>query len=146
MGSISKQLFFNAPLEVVWKIWTDVEKTPDWVDGVFKSIITSATKYGPGLTWEEKGIFDGRNVDVEHKVVVWDEKKKTVIKTTLPMGAAMERIVEFKASGDQTEVTAQLEWELGMIGMFISEEQWEKMITRNFEATASNWKSKAETF
>ena len=57
MDQISKQLFFNAPLDRVWEVWTDVERTPEWVEGVSESKITSSIREGKGLSWNEKCLF-----------------------------------------------------------------------------------------
>ena len=146
MGQISKQIFFKAPLEIVWKIWTDVEKNPEWVEGVRESKIVSATKHGPGLTWEEKGMFGSTPVEMEHKIVVWDEKKKTVIRTNLPMGASMEKIAEFRSVGSESEVQIQIDWSLGVASMFLSEEKMAEMTGKSLEATVMKWKRKAENF
>ena len=146
MGQLCKQLFFKAPLEIVWKIWTDVEKTPEWVEGVRESKIVSATKYGPGLTWEEKGLFGSTPVEMEHKIVVWDEKKKTVTRTNLPMGASMEKITEFRGSEEQTEVRIQIEWSLGVASVFISDDKMAEMTQKNLDATAVKWIRHAENF
>jgi uncharacterized membrane protein len=146
MGQLTKQIFFKAPLEVVWKIWTDVEKTPEWVEGVKQSAIVSATKYGPGLSWEEKCYFGSTMVDMEHKMVVWDEKKKTVTRTGLPMGASLEKIAEFRQAGETTEVNIVMEWSLGFAGVLITEEKFGFMLESSFESTMQNWKEKAESF
>jgi uncharacterized membrane protein len=146
MGQISKQIFFKAPVEVVWKIWTDVEKTPEWVEGVLQSAIVSATKYGPGLEWEEKGFFGSTPVDMEHKMVMWEEKKKTVTRTNLPMGATMEKIAEFRSAGSESEVQIQVEWNLGVASMFLSDEKMAEMTEKSLNATAAKWKQRAETF
>ena len=144
MGQISKQIFFKAPMENVWKVWTDVEKTPEWVDGVKESTVTSATKYGPGLSWDEKCVFSGKLIDVSHKIVVWEEKKKTVIRTGLPMGGSMQRIVEFRSAQGGTEANVQIEWDLGIVASFFSEDQLSDLMDKNFERTGDNWKRKAE--
>ncbi len=144
MGQISKHIFFKAPLENVWKVWTDVEKTPEWVDGVKESTVTSATKYGPGLSWDEKCFFSGKLIDVSHKIVVWEEKKKTVIRTGLPMGGSMQRIVEFRPASGGTEANVEIEWDLGIVASFFGEEQLAELMDKNFERTGENWKKKAE--
>lgn len=146
MGQISKQLFFKSPLEIVWKIWTDVEKTPEWVEGVRESRIVSSSKYGPGLTWEEKGLFGTTPVEMEHKMVVWEEKKKTVTRTNLPMGATMEKITEFRETQGQTEVQIQIEWSLGTASIFLSDEKMAEMTEKSLDATAVKWKRHAENF
>ncbi len=146
MGTITKQLFFDAPLEVVWSIWTDVEKTPEWTEGVRASRIISATKYGPGLCWEEKCFFASTMVDMEHKIVIWEEKKKTVIRTLLPMGASLEKIAEFKPAGNLVEANLSLEWNLGFASALISDEKFSEMLESSFQSTVEKWKKRAENF
>lgn len=146
MPQISKQISFKAPLEIVWKIWTDVEKTPEWVEGVGQSKVISSTKYGPGLEWEEKAWFGSTSVDLEHKMVVWEEKKKTVTRTSLPMGATMEKIAEFQGDANESQVQIQVEWSLGVASMFITDEKMADLMEKSLEATAGKWKQKAETF
>lgn len=146
MGQLSKQIFFKAPLEVVWKVWSDVEKTPEWVDGVTDSRITSAVKSGPGLCWEEQCLFGANHIQMDHKIVVWEEKKRAAVRTNLPMNANMERIIEFRSVGEETEVQMELSWELGMISVFLSEEKFSEMLSKSLEITAAKWKHKAETF
>ena len=96
MGTISKQLFISAPLEKVWRIWSDVEKTPDWVEGVKESKILSSVRAGKGLEWEEKCAMGGQIVQMQHEVREWEEKKKTAYYTKLPMGAVMETSAPMK--------------------------------------------------
>ena len=156
MAQISKQLFFNAPLERVWKIWTDVEKTPEWVEGVQESKITSTAREGKGLAWNEKCLFGKKVIQMDHEIREWEPNKRTVIKTGLPMGGTMERIAEFKevlGTGPKeqggpvpkTEVNVSLEWDLGMIGAFFDEDKLLHMRSKSFDLTAANWKAKAES-
>ena len=49
MGDIQKKITFRAPVEKVWEVWTDVGKTPEWVEGVQSSEVTSPVKEGRGL-------------------------------------------------------------------------------------------------
>lgn len=146
MGQISKQIFFNAPIEIVWGIWTDVEKNKEWVDGVGESHITSAVKSGPGLSWEEHCMFAGKSIPMEHKMVLWEDKKKTVTRTGLPMGGSIQRIASFKTQGEGTEAIVDMEWDLGIAAAFFDEDELQAMIEKSFDATAARWKSRAENF
>lgn len=145
MGQIQKQLAFNAPLEKVWKIWTDVEKTPEWVEGVQESRLISATHEGKGLSWNEKCQFGKNVIQMDHEVTEWEPLKRTVIRTGLPMGGSMERVADFKSSGPGTEVNLSLEWDLGMVGAFIEEAKIQHMMEKSFDLTAAKWKAKAES-
>jgi uncharacterized protein YndB with AHSA1/START domain len=96
MGSITKQIFFKAPVEKVWGIWTDVEKTPEWVEGVQQSKIVSDVREGKGLEWQEKCLFGKQVIQMDHEVKQWEPLKKTFYRTGLPMGGSMETTAEFQ--------------------------------------------------
>ena len=76
MGQISKQLLFNAPLEKVWQIWTDVEKTPEWVEGVQQSKKVGPVKEGKGLEWQEKCLFGKQVIQMDHEFSQYEPLKK----------------------------------------------------------------------
>ena len=145
MGSIQKQIFFNAPLEKVWKVWTDVEKTPEWVEGVQESRITSPVREGRGLEWSEKCLFGKQVIQMDHEMKEWDAQKKTFARTGLPMGGSMETAAEFKPSAQGTEVNLSVEWDLGMVGMIIGEDKLQHMMEKALSLTGEKWKAKAET-
>ena len=144
MGEISKQIFFNATLSRVWQIWTDVEKTPEWVYGVQESRPTGLVKEGKGAEWQEKCQFGSKVIQMDHEFTEFEPLKKTVIRTGLPMGGSMERTAEFKESPQGTEVNVLLEWDLGMIGAFFDEDKLRHMMGKSFDETARKWKEKAE--
>ena len=145
MGEISKQLFFKAPLDKVWKVWVDVEKTPEWVEGVQESQITSQTREGKGLAWKEKCLFGKTVIQMDHEMIEWEPEKKTAIHTGLPMGGFMDRTAEFKTSSEGTEVNIQMEWDMGIAGAMIGEDKLHHMMEKSFGLTVSKWKAKAES-
>ncbi len=144
MGSINKQLFFNAPLEKVWKIWVDVEKTTEWVEGVQESRITSPVREGKGLEWSEKCLFGKQVIQMDHAMKEWEPHKKTRAYTGLPMGGSMETTAEFKPSGQGSEANLYVEWDLGMVGMIIGEDKLQHMMEKALTLTSEKWKAKAE--
>lgn len=145
MGEISRHLFFNAPLDRVWSIWVDVEKTPEWVEGVQESKITGAAREGKGLSWKEKCLFGRQVIRMDHEIKEYEPKKRTLIRTGLPMGGMMERTADFKDGPNQgTEVNIQVEWDLGMVGAMIGEEKLQHMMEKTFDLTVQKWKAKAE--
>ena len=128
MGSLQRQIFFNAPLAKVWKIWTDVEKTPEWVEGVQESKITSPVREGKGLCWKEKCLFGKQVIQMDHELKECEPLKKTFTSTGLPMGGMMETTAEFKEARGGTEANLLLEWDLGMVGAMIGEEKLQHMM------------------
>lgn len=144
MGDLSKQIFIKAPLEKVWAIWLDVENTAAWVDGVQESRLTSTVREGRGLSWCEKCLVDEKIIEMNHDVVEWETAARVVVKTGLPMGATMRRVVEFSENGGLTEVRIEMAWDLGMIGMFYPEEKIGAMFEKSLNRTADRWKDLAE--
>ena len=145
MGTISKQIFFNAPLGKIWAIWSDVEKTPDWVEGVKESKIISSVREGKGLEWEEKCLMGGQTVQMQHEAREWDVMKKTSYHTKLPMGAVMETHANFCDSvKGQAEMNIEISWNLGILSMMISDEKFEEMIDKAFSKTLERLKIKSE--
>ncbi len=145
MGTISKQIFIHASIEKVWSIWSDVEKTPEWVEGVKESKILSSVRVGKGLEWEEKSAMGGQTVQMQHEVREWDEKKKTAYYTKLPMGAVMETSAQFSEfAPGQIELNVEISWNLGILSMMISDEKFEEMISKAFSKTLERLKAKAE--
>ncbi len=145
MGSISKQVFFNVPVEKVWSIWADVEKTPEWVEGVQSSKIVSDVREGKGLEWQEKCLFGKQVIQMDHEVKQWEPLKKTFYRTGLPMGGSMETTAEFRPAPQGTEVNLQVEWDLGMVGMMIGEDKLHHMMDKAFTLTTEKWKARAES-
>ncbi len=144
MGQIQKQLFFNAPLEKVWEIWTDVEKTPQWVEGVQESKITSTVREGKGLCWREKCLFGKQTIQMDHEMKEWEPLKRTFARTGLPMGGTMETSSDFREVDGGTEVNLTVEWDLGFVGAMIGEEKLHHMMEKSFNLTVDQWKAKAE--
>jgi len=145
VGQFTRQLFFNSPLTKVWGIWTDVEKTPEWVEGVQESKITGSIREGKGLEWKEKCLFGKQQIQMDHEIKDWEPLKKTRTQTGLPMGGSMETTGEFRETNGQTEANITIEWDLGMVGAMIGEEKLQHMMEKAFDLTAAKWKAKAET-
>ena len=145
MGQIQKQLFFNAPLEKVWKVWTDVEKSPEWVEGVQESKITSAAREGKGLSWKEKCLFGKQVIQMDHEMKEWEPLKRTRTQTGLPMGGSMETLADFRKTAQGAEVQLSVEWDLGFVGGMIGEDRLQHMMEKSFDATTAKWKAKAES-
>lgn len=146
MGQLQKQIFFNAPIEKVWSVWTDVEKTTDWVDGIQESKITSSIRKGKGVQWNEKCLFGGKKIiQMSHTYVEFEPLKKTRTETGLPMGSSMETRAEFKSAGPtSTEAQVWIEWDMGIVGAMMGEDKLQHMMEKSFNKTVENWKKRAE--
>ncbi len=123
------------------EIWTPKTESP--APGVIISGDLMARE-GKGLAWKEKCLFGKQVIQMDHEVKEWEREKKTRTETGLPMGGTMETAVEFKPSGQATEVNLQVEWDLGMVGAIIGEDKLQHMMEKSFNLTIEKWKSKAE--
>jgi len=144
MGQITRRIIFKAPVEKVWKVWTDVEKTPGWVEGVQESHITSSVREGKGLSWKEKCLFGKNMIQMDHEIKEWEPLKHTLTRTGLPMGGTMETVADFSPAAEGTQVNLSVEWDLGMVGAMIGEEKLQHMMEKSFDATITKWKTKVE--
>ncbi len=143
MSSYKTRITIKAPLQKVWEIWVDVERTPEWVHGVQSSEITAGAP-GKGLCWKETGLVDNMPIPMEHSFLLWEPLRRTEIYTVLPLGGTMNRIVEFSETQDGTVVDVSMTWELGMIAMMIKPEKIQAQIEESFEITGKNWRARAE--
>lgn len=144
MSQYKMKLFFSAPLEKVWDIWVDVEKTPEWVYGVQASEPGEGT-FEEGYSWKEACLFDNLPVPMEHSVTECEKQRKTVIYTVLPMGGTLEKTVLFTPADGGVHVEMEASWELGMIAAFLSADRIREKMEEGFTKTADNWKSRAES-
>lgn len=145
MGQIARQLIFKAPLEKVWGIWTDVENYAKWVDGVQASTIIGVVRTGKGLRWQEKCLFEiGGLLALDHEIREWEDRKRVVIQTDLPMNGQMRRTVQFYPRDQTTEVRIDMEWDLGLAEAIIGAEPLRQMLEKSLDKTSSNWKAQAE--
>lgn len=137
-------VFFSAPLEKVWDIWVDVEKTPEWVHGVEASEPGEGA-LEEGYCWKETCLFDSLPVPMEHTVTAYERLRKMVIYTVLPMGGTLEKTVLFTSGDGGVRVDMEASWELGMIGAFLSADRIREKMEEGFSKTAANWKRRAES-
>lgn len=145
MREVSKSIQFNAGVDSVWTLWCDVEKTPEWVDGVLLSKRMSAPEIqGVGLAWREKCTIGGQEVQVDHEVLECEPAKRVYVLAKLPFGGKTEREVLFNANGDKSEVIINMTWDLGIAASFFGDDEMEAMLERSLERTAKNWKEQVE--
>lgn len=144
MRSVTKVISFDVPVDPVWKIWLDVEKTPEWVDGVLLSRRMSDEKEGPGLKWREKCVIGQQEIQVDHEITLWLPREKVGVLARLPFGGRTEREVSFKRTAGGCEVTIFMTWNLGIAASFFSDDEMEAMLERSLNRTAQKWKELAE--
>ena len=144
MQSLTKNIVINAPLEKIWGLLADVNRTPEWVDGVQESERTGALCDGVGMRWRERCLFERQNIDMEHEITEWQPRQKAVIRSVLPMNGSMTRSLQFAPTPNGIEVSIQVEWDLGIAGMLLGEKKIREMLEASFEKTLEQWKVKTE--
>lgn len=144
MGSIQKQIFFEAPIEKVWTAFIDFSKSPEWVASVLESQPLEGEPGKAGHRWREIWEFMSQKIQVDHELTVCEPFQKIEIKSQLPLGASMHRTLEFRPGKSGSDVLAQVFWELGFIGSMIGEEAAAEVMRKNLDLTAENWKRRAD--
>jgi len=139
LSFLDKNFVLPADSKKVWQSIADVAATPNWIDGVQASEITSDAKEGVGLSWKEKSAFGKQAVQMDHEITIWEPNKKIKIHSGLPMGGSMDRTMEFTEKGNETEVKATLEWDMGIVGSMIGEDKLRHMLEKSFDQTIANW-------
>ncbi len=143
MGEIRKHIYFSASPETIWKILMDVQSTPQWVAGVTESTILKPSS-GAGLCWREIWEFMNQKIQVDHEMISCEPHVKAEIRSKLPLGASMEKLMEIQTSNEKTVLALSLTWNLGMVGSMIGEDAVQEVMDQNLEKTAQNWKNLAE--
>lgn len=137
---LEKEITLEAPLEKVWAVWTDVEKSPQWVSGVKESRITGEIREGLGMKWRELALLGGLSVPMEHTMAAWDLHRHAEIVTELPMGGSMRRKLDFLSASGKTRVLFKMDWDLGGAGFFLRPDEQMRIISESLEETICGWK------
>jgi len=152
MNTIKLDFEFNAPLEKVWAILADIEKTPEWVHGVKASSVSDEGVARKGFCWEEKVSIDGQNADVRHEFADWEFHKRAVIKTDLPMGGWMRKRFIFSplpsslpAGAEKSDgclLSIEMTWNLGILEMLAGPAKVHTALEKSLNQTLQNWKAR----
>lgn len=142
MNTIKLDFEFAAPLEKVWNILADVEKTPEWVHGVKASSPSDVGAARKGFCWEEKVSIDGQNADVRHEFSEWDPHKSAVIKTDLPMGGWMRKTFLFSEKDEKTNLQIEMIWNLGILEMLAGPSKVHAALEKSLNQTLQNWSAR----
>lgn len=142
MGSIQKQIFFDAPIEKAWSACIDFSRSPEWVAGVIDSSPLAGEAGKAGHQWREVWEFMTQKIQVDHVLTLCETHQKIEITSQLPFGATMQKSMEFRPREAGSEVLVQVSWELGFIGTMIGEEAAQDVMRKNLDLTAQNWQQR----
>ncbi len=145
MGSIQKQIFFDASVEKTWSAFIDFSKSPEWVAGVIDSSPLSGEMGTAGQQWREIWEFMTQKIQVDHTLTLCETFQKIEIISQLPFGATMQKSLEFRPREAGSEVLVQVSWELGFIGSMIGEEAAADVMRKNLDLTAENWQRRVQS-
>lgn len=134
----------NASAEKIWAILADVRRTPEWIMGVQESERTGEISDGKGLRWRERSLLENQNIEMEHEMVEWEPAMRFKVHSTLPMNGRMEKTIELGRDGENTKVSIQVEWDLGIAGMLLGDKKVTALMDTLFEVTLANLKDLAE--
>lgn len=144
MNTIEKRILFKSTPQKIWAILIDVEKTPFWVDGVRESKRTGGETEGVGLAWTEKCVLGLQQVEIENEFTEWDEEVFAAIRSTLPMGGVLDRIINIEEIPEGISVSVRIDWEWNIADMMIGKEKIRHMLEKSLDKTLQNWKKRSE--
>jgi len=144
MGNLRREIKFSVPAEKTWSVLEDLEKSPEWVDGVKACKITSLERSGKNVSWEEKAVFGTQTIDAAHRFLCYEPYAKAVIRTDLPMGGVMTRTLTFKSSPRTTTLFYEASWDLGIVTALLGEEKVQNILEDSTDKTLASWKKRVE--
>ena len=145
MNQIKVDFTFKAPVEKVWAVLEDVEKSAEWVEGGSKSTRTSDVEKGVGVKWQEHCLLMMQNVPMDHTVTECEEGKHVVVETTMPMNGKMKRVFDFETVEESTKVSIEMTWDLGIASAFVSADDVYDLLESNLGLTLKNWRELVES-
>lgn len=145
MNQIKLDVQFDAPVEKVWAVLADVQKTPEWVHGVKSSVASDEGQARKGFCWEEKVSIDGQNADIQNEFVEWKENEQAAIKTELPMGGWMRKVFNFSKLAGKTKMEIEMTWNLGILEMLAGPTKVYAALEKSLHKTLEAWKLRAQT-
>lgn len=142
MNQIKLDVQFEAPLEKVWAVLADTNKTPEWVHGVKASSALDEGVARKSFCWEEKISIDGQNADVTHEFTEWQPGTQAAIKTDLPMGGWMLKKFVFSSQSEKTNMQIEMTWNLGILEMLAGPAKVHAALEKSLYQTIENWKKR----
>lgn len=143
MNQIKLDVQFDAPVEKVWAVLADVQKTPEWVHGVKSCELIDEGLARKGFCWEEKISIDGQNADIQNEFTEWKEHEHAAIKTGLPMGGWMRKQFIFSEQNGKANLEIEMTWNLGILEMLAGPAKVHAVLEKSLYQTLENWKSRA---
>ncbi len=96
----------SAPVDVVFALFTDVERAPQEVSGIKDLKTLTPGPFGLGTRWEETREVLGRLDSAEMEVTAF-ERNRTYTITHHKGGARIDTVFRFEPSGNKTKVTVE---------------------------------------
>lgn len=82
MSRIEKSIKIEVPLEKVWKLLNDFDRTAEIADGIERFEITSDSPFGMSSTVRQVGFVSGYKYEFDLKVTEFTENEKIVFDNT----------------------------------------------------------------
>jgi uncharacterized protein YndB with AHSA1/START domain len=114
MATISVSNEINAPVEDVFKMFTDIETAPQHVDAIMKIEMMSAGPFNLGTRWIETREVLGRTDDAQMEITSF-ERNRTYTVTHHKGGVRIDTIFAFEPVLAGTKVS--IEFELNSQGL-----------------------------
>jgi uncharacterized protein YndB with AHSA1/START domain len=120
MGHLTNSILISAPPQQIWAILSDVTRLPEWSykEGRFPYPVEG--RYGSEQTEGEGTLWVGIATDGQQatqKITVWEPPHKLAYEQqsseNAPLQISQTSTFSLEPTGDQTQITWSVDWELG---------------------------------
>ena len=96
---VAATVVIQAPKEEVFKVFADIEKVGDRVEGIEKLELLSEVTWGIGLRWRETRTMFGKEATEEMEITGFDEPSRYVVEAE-SHGTHYTSVYQFTEDGD----------------------------------------------
>jgi uncharacterized membrane protein len=115
MSRIEHEVFFEQPVEDVFRYVGDPEVYPEWQEGFLEAEITSEGPLGVGSTYRAVHEFAGRRIDVENAVTEYEPNECFAFRS-VSGNVKVSGDIRLQPTGGGTKLIACFEAQVG--GLF----------------------------
>jgi uncharacterized protein YndB with AHSA1/START domain len=106
MSTVTVSTHIAAPLERVFRVFTDIEHVTDYVDGIEAVELLTPGDFRLGARWRETRHLLGRSDSAEMEVTSYERNRTYTISHTRA-GARISTVFTFEPAGDGTQITVE---------------------------------------
>ncbi len=106
MGYAEAATIINAPIDVVWNSLNDIEHTPQWVVGLEKAELQTATRFGVGSVYLDYNRLGSQIQVTAWRIAVFEPMRRQVhVSTSANLPSTMTLHLAVEGSGTRLHMT-----------------------------------------